>query len=199
MRRVHLHLQTYIVRGIFAAVPLILSGIALWLLYYFIDKRVTAPIESYFHLAHIPGLGIVLLLFALLLIGIITSNVVGQQLWQVVEFFTSRIPLVKQIYGLSKEVADVLVGEHSQHVFKKTILINYPNASQWTVGFLAGRMHDPVTGEDWLKVYIPMAHPAIGFVYFAKDKSVLDPGWSAEEGLKMVVTLGLVVPKGGLA
>ena len=195
MNKFFQHIRVNMGRGLLAVIPLFLSVVAVALLYKLIDKRVMVFLDQYFDVHHIPGFGVLILLFFLLLIGLITSNVVGRRLLRVVEYISVRIPFVKQVYSVSKQIGDVLGSTQGRDVFRKAVLVNYPNANQWTIALLTGRMKDKNTGEDWLKVYIPMAHPVIGFVYMVKEKQVLYPGWSVEEALKMVVSLGIIAPK----
>jgi uncharacterized membrane protein len=73
--------------------------------------------------------------------------------------------------------------------------VNYPNANQWTIAFLTGRIKNEKTGDELLKIYVPMAHPVIGFVYLARESQVMDPGWSLQETFKMLVSVGIIAPK----
>ena len=195
MNKFFQHIRMNVVRGLLAVIPLFLCTVAAILLYKLIDKRVMVFLDQYFDVHHIPGFGILLLLAFLFLIGLIVSNVVGRRLLQWIEYISARIPFVKQVYSVSKQIGDVLGSTQGRDVFRKAVLVNYPNANQWTIALLTGRMKDKNTGEDWLKVYIPMTHPIIGFVYVVKEKQVLYPNWSVEEALKMVVSVGIIAPK----
>ena len=193
MNKIFRHIRTCIIEGFFAAIPLILCVFAIGLLYHLIDKNIITFLDHYFDVHQIPGFGIFLLLLLLMFIGVVVSYTVGKQLLQLIEFILAHVPFINQIYALSKKVSDILGKDHE--VFKKTVLINYPNANQWTIALMVGKIKDLKTGENWFKVYVPMAHPLIGFVYLVKESQTLDPGWSAEEGFKMAVSLGLISPK----
>ncbi len=194
MQNFFTHLRTNIFRGIFAIIPVLLCVIALELLYHLIDKRILAFLNQYIDTKHIPGLGLLILLFILFLIGYIVTNVMGRRILKMFDRITARIPFIREIYLLTRQISDVL-GKKGGDVYKKTVLVNYPNANQWSIAFLAGKVKDQTSGKDWYKVYIPMAHPVIGFVYLAEEKSLIDPGWSVQDGFKMVISLGLIVPK----
>lgn len=188
------HLRTCILRGIFAIIPILLCVVALELLYHLIDRRIMAFLNQYVDIRQIPGLGLVILFLVLMMIGYTATNVFGRRILNIVDRLTARIPFVRQIYLLTRQISDVL-GKKGGDVYKKTVLVNYPNANQWSIAFLVGKVRNQTTGQDWFKVYIPHAHPVIGFIYLVEEKSIIDPGWSVQDGFKMVITLGLVTPK----
>ena len=195
MNNIFRHIRVCIIRGILAVIPLTFCAIAVALLYELIDKKVMGFLDRFVDVHHVPGFGILLLLAFLFLIGLIVSSVFGRQMLGLVEYVGTRIPGIKQIYSMSKLVGDALGGPQGKDIFKRAVLVNYPNADQWTAALVAGYAKDLATGEDWLKVYVPMGHPLIGFMFLVQEKNVKDPGWPVEEVLKMVVSLGLLAPK----
>ena len=72
MKNILKHLQTYIFRGRFAIIPLLLTVLAITLLYKLIDKRVMSFLDHYVEIRQIPGMGILLLLISLYFIGLIS-------------------------------------------------------------------------------------------------------------------------------
>ncbi len=194
MQNFFLHIRTNIIRGMFAIIPLLLCFIVVKLLLHLIDHRVVVFLDQYFDVRQIPGLGIIILLFVLLFIGYVVTNVIGRRMLKIFDRITARIPFIRQIYLLARQISDIL-GKKGGDVYKKTVLVNYPNNKQYSIAFLAGKVMDKDSGQEWYKVYIPMAHPVIGFVYLAESKSVIDPGWSVQDGFKMVISLGLISPK----
>ena len=185
------HIRTYIVRGILAIAPILLCTVAVAMLYKFINKF----LGQFFNVHQYPGLPVLILFLFLFVTGLIVSNVIGQQVLRLIERVSARIPLVNHIYGVSKEMSDVITSKPGGNVFEKAVLVNYPNANQWTVALVTGRVKDRNTGEDWLKVYIPMGHPFVGFVYVVKEQQTRDPGWSVEDALKTIISLGIITPE----
>jgi len=195
MKNIFRHIRLHIMRGFLAVIPMALCVIAVDLLYQLIDHRVMVFLQKFFDVRSIPGFGILLLLVFLFLIGVAASNVVGRQTLGLIEYVSTHIPVVKQVYGLSKQMGDVFLNAEDHSVFKKAVLVNLPNAGQRSVGFVTGQVKDQNTGEDWLKVYIPMAHPAIGFMFLVRETETADAGLSVEDAFKMVVSLGIITPK----
>ena len=73
------HLRTFIFRGLLAVIPLLLCVFAVQLLYTLIDKRVLEFLSKFFEVRKIPGLGILLVLILLYFIGLVVSNIIGNQ------------------------------------------------------------------------------------------------------------------------
>src|ERR1017187_2831624 len=98
MKNFIIHARSYILRGLFAIIPLLLCITAIRLLYVLIDKQVMKFLAQFIDIRQIPGLGIILLLICLYFIGLIFSNVIGRQILRFIESISERIPIIKIIY-----------------------------------------------------------------------------------------------------
>jgi len=188
------HIRVNILRGLMAVSPLLLCVVAISLLYHLLNNFVSALLGKFVDEHQVPGLAVLLLFAFLFVMGIIAGNVMGRQALELLKNISARIPLVREIYAVSKQIIDTLASR-PQGVFEKAVLVNYPNAGQWSVALVTGRIKDRNTGEDLLRVYIPLGHPLAGFVFIVREKQTLDPGWSIEEALKTVISLGIVAPE----
>ena len=196
MKKFLSHAGTYILRGFLAIIPLLMCTIAIYLLYSFIDKQVINFLAHFFNIRHIPGLGIILLLICLYFIGLIFSNVLGRQIFKFFDNITERIPIIKVIYGVGKQISDTLsMTDPQKQAFKKAVFVNTFNNNGWMLGFVTGSIKD-LNGEELLKVFVPSSpHPLTGIVFIVKSSQILECGWSVEEALKMVVSIGIISPE----
>lgn len=195
MKQFFSHVRTYIFRGLLAIIPLVLSIIAIRLLYFLIDKRVMGFLEQFIHVRQIPGLGILLVLICLYLIGLVVSNVVGKQIFHLISSISERIPVIKAIYQVGKQLSESLSATEDKQAFKKALLVDCLPGGGWTLVFVTGSVKDENTGEDLLKVFVPtVPNPTTGFIFFVKPSQTMDPGWSVEEALKMIVSAGIIAP-----
>ncbi len=195
MKNFFIHARSYIFRGLLAVIPLLLSILAVKLLYELIDKKVMGLVDNVVQVRQIPGLGILLVLVALYLIGLIVSNVVGRQILLLIEGITHRIPVIKAIYHVGKQLSDSLSVTEDRKAFQKALLIDCNNNGIWTVAFVTGTLKDPATGEILLKMFVPtVPNPTTGFIFIVKPSQTRDPGWSVEEAVKMIVSAGIISP-----
>ncbi len=189
------HARTYIFSGLLAIIPILLSVFALQLLYVLIDRRVMSFIGRFIDIRHIPGLGILLVLVCLYFIGLIVSNVVGRQFFKLIENISERIPFIKAIYGVGRQLSESLSVTGDKKAFQRAILVDYNNTGIWAVAFITGTVKDARTGEELYKVFVPaVPHLTAGFMFLVKPSLTMDPGWTVEEALKMVVSAGIISP-----
>jgi uncharacterized membrane protein len=193
MKNFLLHARMYILRGLLAVIPLLLSLLAIRFIYVFIDKRIIEVIDRYTGY-RIPGLGVILVLIVLYFIGLITSNVLGRRIFNLIEDISNRIPLIKTIYQVGKQVSNTLSLPGKQ-VFKKAVLVEFFRPGDRVIGFVTGTVVDNKTSERILKVFVPtVPNPTSGFLVFAKESNVIDPQWTVEEAMKMVISGGIIGP-----
>ena len=197
MKNFFSHAGSYILRGFLAITPLLLCVLAVFLLYDFIDKQVMRFLSHFIDIRQIPGLGILLLLVVLYFIGLIFSNVVGRQILRLIESISEQIPIIKVIYGVGKQLTETLsVSDPQKQAFKKAVLVSALDGNGWMLGFVTGNIKG-LNGEELVRVFVPSSpHPLTGIVFIVKPSHILDTGWSVEEALKMVVSIGIISPDG---
>lgn len=146
---------------------------------------------------HIPGLGIILALVVLLLTGVLAANFVGRAFVGGWESLMDRIPVVRSIYSAAKNFAEIVFSDSSQS-FKRVLLIEYPRRGLYSLAFQTSSNLGEVqgrTGEDVVCCFVPTTpNPTSGFIIIvpAKDVTVLD--MEVDEALKMIISLGVVIP-----
>jgi uncharacterized membrane protein len=196
MKRIVGHLTKCIVRGLIVIAPLALSYLAVRLLYTSIDRPIATLAQRLTHY-RIPGLGVVSVLFVLYFLGLVGSNVFGRHVLGIFESVATHIPLLRAIYQLGKQIGAALSVPEKQ-AFKRVVLVEYLKPGMWTIGFVTGVMTDrrQKDGEKLLKVFIPTPpNPASGTMIVVRESQVRDPGWTLEEGVRTVVSGGIIGPE----
>ena len=103
MKKIIRHIKKHVIRGVFAIIPLALSYFAVKFLYTTIDQRVVRLMDRVLGFSF-PGLGLLLVLAALYVLGVVASNVIGKQLFGVVERITTHIPLIRTTYKVGQQL-----------------------------------------------------------------------------------------------
>lgn len=146
----------------------------------------------------IPGLGAILAVFVLLATGLLAANLLGRRLVALYESLLSRIPFVRAVYGGVKTFAEVVFSDTGTS-FNKVLLVEYPRTGLYSIAFQTS--DDPseiqaLTGETIVTVFLPTTpNPTSGFMLFVPRSQILELEMSVEEALKMVISLGVVMPK----
>jgi uncharacterized membrane protein len=127
-------LNTHPPRGLLAVIPIGLSYLVIRFFYLTIDARITRLIDRRLGF-RIPGLGILLVLLVLYLLGLAASNWAGRKAFGLVDLITARIPLIKTVYTLGKQLADAL-SLPEKGAFKRVVMVEHFRPGVWSVGFV---------------------------------------------------------------
>jgi len=195
-------LRTYLVTGLLVWVPL---GITVFLVKFMVDfmdrTLLLLPLNYRPETVlgfNIPGLGIVLALTVLLVTGILAANFLGRKLVEVWESVLNRIPLVRSVYSAAKSFAEVVLTDNTES-FKEVMLIEYPRKGLYSLCFQTSTQLGEIqarTGEEVVCVFVPTTpNPTSGVMILVPRSDVIVLDMEIEEAVKMVVSLGVVVPK----
>jgi len=184
------------IAGLVVILPVAFTFLALRLLFNFADN-ILGPVMARFFLGgvRIPGLGLILTLAIIFLTGLLTTNLLGKKLIILAQKILSRTPLVSGIYLTMKQMVDAFTQQRS--AFKQVVVIEYPRRGIYTLAFVTGGAKGLVKGreEDLVAVFIPTTpNPTSGFVMLVPSKDVSYLDMSVEEGLKMVISAGVLMP-----
>ena len=146
---------------------------------------------------NIPGLGIILTFAILLLTGILAANYVGRHVVGGWESLMQRIPIVRSIYGGAKNFAEIVFSD-SNDSFKNVLLIEYPRKGIYSLAFQTASELGEVqakSGADVVCCFVPTTpNPTSGYVIMVPRNEVTILDMSVDEALKMIISLGVVVP-----
>lgn len=146
----------------------------------------------------IPGLGLLLAILLLIVTGLLASNLVGRSLVAGLDRLMGRIPFVRSIYGGSKQVAATLLADETR-AFRRAALVPFPTARSYSIGFITSHRLGEVqekTGADVVSVFVPTTpNPTSGFILLVPREDVTELDMTVEEALKMIVSLGVIVPE----
>ena len=195
-------LRTYFFAGVLITAPVSLTIYLAWLFIRFVDERVFSVIpqeynpETYFRFS-IPGIGLLLALVGLTLIGALTAGILGRAINHLFENVLNRLPVIRSLYGAIKQIMETVLANKSS-AFRECVLIEYPRRGIWTLGFITGTSKGEVqekTAEEVINVFVPTTpNPTSGFLLFVPAQDIIRLKMPIEDGLKLVVSGGIVTP-----
>lgn len=113
----------------------------------FVDQQHIKPLipkawnpETYLDFG-LPGLGIVIAVAGLVVLGALAANLFGRWALRKGEQVVARVPLVRSIYAMLKQVIETFASNDASS-FKETVLIEYPGKGLWVIGFITSRKPD---------------------------------------------------------
>lgn len=195
-------LRNYLLAGILVTAPAAITFWLVWQFITFVDSRVTPLIpdawrpDAYLPIG-VPGVGVLVAVGALTLIGMLAAGILGRWFLRSAAWLFGRLPVIRSIYGALKQIVETILASRSE-AFRECVLFQYPRKGSWAIGFLTGRTEGQVQGlteEEVINVFLPTTpNPTSGFLMFVPRREAISLTMTIEEGLKMVVSGGLVVP-----
>ena len=145
----------------------------------------------------IPGFGIIMAIIILFGTGLVAANYLGKTLVETWEKLLDKIPLVRSIYSPLKKFAELVLSDQTQS-FSKVLLIQYPRKGVYSLCFQTSKDVGEIqekSGEDVVCVFIPTTpNPTSGYIIMVPKDEVIELNMSVEDALKMIISLGVVVP-----
>ena len=193
-------LRAYFFAGILVTAPAAITFYTAWLLITWIDRWVASLMPgrySDFLPVSVPGLGLIVLIVFLILVGMLTAGFLGRLLIRTGENILARMPVVRSIYGAVKQIFETVLAQQS-NAFRQVVLVEYPRRGIWAIGFVSGGTRGEVqnlTKEECVNVFLPTTpNPTSGFLLFVPRGDLIVLNMTVEEGIKMVVSGGIVTP-----
>ena len=206
MQKVKGAIKRNIIAGLLVTVPVALTYIILEFVITRIDEMMVPVVSKIigekamenFNEYFVPGMGFLLLILIIFFIGLIATNIFGKKIFKLGELVLQKIPLVRVIYITIKKVVDT-ISQSQTPTFEKMALITYPRSPLKTVGIVACNTPDMVlklVGKRSVNVFVPTSpNPTTGFVIAVPIEDVNFLEMTVEEGLKMIISFGVVAPK----
>lgn len=194
-------MKKYLITGLLIWIPLIITLWVLNLLVTTMDSSLLLLPEAWRPAAwigfDIPGFGVLLTLLVVFVSGMLAANILGARLVSMGEGLMARIPVVKSIYTSVKQVSDTLLSSKGE-AFRQAVLVRFPHAEAWTVGFLTGAPGSAITNHlegEHVSVFVPTTpNPTSGYMLIVRRDQAIDLDMSVEEALKYVISMGVAGP-----
>ena len=204
--KIFINLRNNFFKGILISAPVFITFYVAWILIKFFDNKVTpilGPLipESFnpsnYLPFEIPGIGLVSVFIFIAFIGFLTTGFLGRLFKSLVERILSKTPVLRNIYSGLKQLFETILTKKSNS-FREVILLEYPRKGVWAMGFLTGDTEGEVqrlTQNSMINIFLPTTpNPTSGFLLFVPSKDVLRLNMTVEEGIKMIISAGMLTP-----
>jgi uncharacterized membrane protein len=195
-------LRAYFFAGVLVTAPLAITFWLVWQVISWIDESIKPLIppkynpETYLPFS-VPGIGLIVSIMFLTLVGAFTAGLVGRLFVRMSERILARMPVVRSIYSATKQIFETVLAQSSR-AFRDVVLVEYPRHGIWAIGFITGKTAGEVqelTEDVVMNVFLPTTpNPTSGFLLFVPKSDLIYLSMSVEEGIKMVVSGGIVTP-----
>lgn len=200
--------QRQVLAGLILIVPFAVTIIAAVFIYNLIDRFVgplvdkivpppSADIAGQIHLVAVSIrvlFTIFMTILMLYLAGFVSTTIVTHKFYEAGEQLVLKIPLVKTIYGTTKQIVHLVSIQKSMR-FKRLALIEFPRPGILAVGLVTGETHIAGDPRRFVSVFLPTTpNPTSGFLLILPDDQVRAIDIGIEEGIKLIMSGGMIIP-----
>ena len=198
-------LRNYFLTGLILVGPIYITISLTWWFINWVDDLVRPFIplayrpETYLPVK-IPGLGLIVALFALTMLGFLTANFVGRKLIEASESILSRMPVVRPIYKSLKQIFETLFSK-SGSSFRRVGLVEFPAPRMWSLVFLANSASADIQARlpdtEHVAAFMPCTpNPTTGFFFYVPRRDIIDLDITVEQAMTLLMSAGMVQPGG---
>jgi uncharacterized membrane protein len=186
--------RSALVRGLVVVLPI---GFTVWLLWWIGSTTesllrqlivLVVPAEYY-----MPGMGIAAALLLLLAAGTLFNALLVQSALAAWERFLDRIPVVKTIYGATRDFVKLLPTGGKRRDLRRVVLARFGEAR--VIGFVtqddASELGIVDAGEGLVAVYFPMSYQIGGYTALLPRARIEPLAIPVETAMRMVLTGGI--------
>lgn len=187
-------IRSALVRGLVVVLPI---GFTVWLLWWLGSSTeallrklilLVIPAEHY-----LPGMGIVAALALLLAAGTLFNALIVQSALAAWERFLDRIPVVKTIYGATRDFVKLLPTGGKRRDLRRVVLARFGAAR--VIGFVtqddASELGIVEAKDDLVAVYFPMSYQIGGYTALLPRSHVEPIDLPVEAAMRLVLTGGI--------
>ena len=132
-------------------------------------------------------------LLVILLVGILSRRVIGQQLLRWLGAVIRRIPLASIIYDSAKKLLDILQTKPGST--QRVVLIDFPHRDMKSIGLVTRVLKEQGTGRELAAVYVPTTpNPTSGYLEIVPVEMLTPTDWTVDQAMSFIISGGAVAP-----
>jgi uncharacterized membrane protein len=186
--------RSALVRGLVVVLPI---GFTIWLLWWIgstteslLRRLILLVVQPEFDM---PGMGIAAALLLLLAAGTLFNALLVQSALAAWERFLDRIPVVKTIYGATRDFVKLLPSGGKRRDLRRVVLARFGEAR--VIGFVtqddASELGIVDAAEGLVAVYFPMSYQIGGYTALLPRSRIEQLEIPVEAAMRMVLTGGI--------
>lgn len=182
-------LFSYFLQGLLYIAPISIVIYIVYSLFNFMDGILQDLLVRFFGMK-IPGLGILILVFFIVLIGFLGNTIIANPLKNLAKNIIERVPFLKFIYDAFDDLVAVFVGKDKK--FNKPVLVVINKESNIEkLGFITEDNLDFLDATDKVAVYFPHSYNFSGELFIVPKANVKPIEVKSSELMKFIVSAGV--------
>jgi uncharacterized membrane protein len=189
------YLQHLFATGFLFLLPIALT-FSLFSFFFNLIKKWLGPIKNLNipFISNIPHSEILLFLLFIFFIGVLIKAFILKPIIIIIDESLNKIPMVRTVYKGLKQLVHAF-SSHDEKSFKKVVLVQYPRAGAYSIGFLTKEIPLEVSKHNLVGVYVPHTpNPATGNFIMVRADEIEETDLTRQEATAMVISGGIVQP-----
>jgi uncharacterized membrane protein len=143
---------------------------------------------------YFPGMGLLIGILLIFALGVLLRVYLVQGVFHWLESWMERIPVVKTIHGVVRDVTQLFSGEIHER-FGEAVLVTLPGVEFRLVGFVTRSdfegLPDNLGTQGTVAVYLPMSYQIGGYTLMLPRDRVEPLNLSLEDAMRYTLTAGV--------
>jgi len=179
------HLRIFLA-GVVVTTPFVVTAYVIWWIVTKLDSLARIGLESIVGTKLFLGAGVIVVLAAIYLIGLLTHFWVFRWALGLLERLFARLPLVKTIYESARDVIGLFSGDANK--MGQVVRYRIPGTEIELLGIQTSTSPRAAGESGKVSVYLPMSYMFGGLTVYVRPEAVEPVDMSVEEALKIAAT-----------
>ena len=198
------NIRRWFLAGILLSAPVFLTTYITWIAIDLIDTQVVnlLPKELVVFITSwvpgfgiVPGYGIIIGFVFITFIGALTTGFLGRWIVHLGERVMNSMPVVRTIYGSSKQILETVVASQSD-AFREAVVLEYPRKGTYVIGFVTGVARGEIKEKiekEIVNVFVPTTpNPTSGFLLLVPKSQIKPLNVKVDDAIKTIVSAGII-------
>ncbi|MBN1969865.1 MAG: DUF502 domain-containing protein [Candidatus Delongbacteria bacterium] len=179
----------YFLQGLLYIAPFGITAYIIYIIFNFIDNLLDDILEKFLKI-DIPGLGLVVIFFFLVLVGIIGKSILARPIKILFKRLLEKAPLLKLIYSALNDLFSAFVGKEKKFNKPVIVLVN-PVSNLEKLGFITEEDLSKLGEKDKVAVYFPHSYNFSGELFIVPKGQVRHIDINPAVVMKFIVSGGV--------
>ncbi len=181
--------MNYFLQGLLYTAPFGITAYIIYVIFNFTNNLLDDYLEKVLKI-DIPGLGLVVIFFILVLIGIIGRSIIAQPFKILFKRLIEKAPLLKLIYSALNDLFSAFVGKERKFNKPVIVLVN-PISNLEKLGFLTAEDLSTIDEKDKVAVYFPHSYNFSGELFIVPKTQIRLLDINPAVAMKFIVSGGI--------
>lgn len=181
-------LLQYFLRGLLFVFPVGATIVIVVALVGWIDSLINNLFDNLFGF-ELPGLGIVVVFFAIALAGYLLSNAFIKAIFAILDRSITKMPFVSLIYTSIKELTEAFVGDKKK--FNRPVVAELNRDGLHRLGFITQEDLSALELSHLVAVYFPHSYNFSGNLYLLPPEKVRPVDANSTDVMKFIISAGV--------